>query len=839
MTTPLPSLTELLARDGWLRRLVAELVDEHEIDDVLQETWSAVLRQPATTAIERPRAWLARVARNLAMRRRRTAARVRARERAGARDERVPSTDRMLERMESQRHVAEAVKALPEPYRTAVLLRYFEDMTPAAIAAHFGVNASTVRSRLERGLGQVRHRLQRDGWNVPALAAAILAAPRRGVVMTGTGALWMAWNVKAAAMAAMLVVGGTLWLSMSAGGSADPRLPPRREGGAKTMAAASEPSPRSSASTEPVRTPLAEAAAPAAAAPPSPRHVRVVDREGQPVAGVSLVLERRDDDGVVQWSQGGVLDQGTVLGRDDLGVSDAAGVVTVPAPAHGGSLRAGPPWVTLLASGPDGATAGERDALVVVARATAITAQVAGDDGTPLEGVRIVASLDPLLDFPASLDALAPVAFPPATSEGDGRFELAGVPAVPELRLTCRHGGFVTRELRAAEVPASSRIVMQRVGAARYHVSGTVVDVRDHLIEGATVVLGEQRTTTDRYGAFTLECDELDDPSWLLAAKEGHIPALAGDVLGRLRASDPWIDGVLLRLGGAPGSMHGIVTTPTGEPVVGAVVVLLGGTVIDHATTSEDLALGRTGDFELVGTSRPSTMKVAARTAADGSFEIDGLGQHAYRLRVLDPDTLVSTTTEPFEPGAALRIFFDPRATRTVHGSVRDLAGRPVPGCQVAAALTTWPGPPELVAITSGTETAADGSFHLTMPLGDAHLDVSGDEIVGADVEVEASSTTVTPLAISVSRRCHFRVDGAGDADRFAVLDAGGKRLQMEKRRGALSWTDDSWSLDHGRSPVLSTSQAATTLVLLRDGVEVRRFPITLGGDGVQVLNPR
>ena len=84
MTTEVPSgqsdLNELLAHESWLRRLVAELVDDHMVEDVLQDTWAAALMRGPGRLVS-PRAWLRRVARNQAFRRRRTEVRRRQRER--------------------------------------------------------------------------------------------------------------------------------------------------------------------------------------------------------------------------------------------------------------------------------------------------------------------------------------------------------------------------------------------------------------------------------------------------------------------------------------------------------------------------------------------------------------------------------------------------------------------------------------------------------------------------------------------------------------------------------------------------------------------------------------
>jgi RNA polymerase sigma-70 factor (sigma-E family) len=50
----------------------------------------------------------------------------------------------------------QACRALPEPMRTAVVLRFYEDMEYAAIAALTGVREGSVRSRVSRGLAILR-----------------------------------------------------------------------------------------------------------------------------------------------------------------------------------------------------------------------------------------------------------------------------------------------------------------------------------------------------------------------------------------------------------------------------------------------------------------------------------------------------------------------------------------------------------------------------------------------------------------------------------------------------------------------------------------------------------
>lgn len=58
--------------------------------------------------------------------------------------------------------VLDAVRALPEKRRAAVVLRYYEDLSESEIAETLGVRPGTVKSLLHRGLAQLRASLGDD-----------------------------------------------------------------------------------------------------------------------------------------------------------------------------------------------------------------------------------------------------------------------------------------------------------------------------------------------------------------------------------------------------------------------------------------------------------------------------------------------------------------------------------------------------------------------------------------------------------------------------------------------------------------------------------------------------
>jgi RNA polymerase sigma-70 factor (ECF subfamily) len=160
-STPL-DLELLMSESAWLRALARSLVrDESTADDLVQETWLAALRKPPEPG--RPlRPWLARVLSNFArMRARSEAGRVR-RERSVARVEVLPDTGELIARTETQRSLARVVLEMDDPYRTTLLLRYYEGLSAAEIARRTDTPAGTVRWRLKVALDRLRDRLDAD-----------------------------------------------------------------------------------------------------------------------------------------------------------------------------------------------------------------------------------------------------------------------------------------------------------------------------------------------------------------------------------------------------------------------------------------------------------------------------------------------------------------------------------------------------------------------------------------------------------------------------------------------------------------------------------------------------
>jgi RNA polymerase sigma-70 factor (ECF subfamily) len=292
----------LLAERAWVRSVARHLVrDEASADDLEQDAWVAAL-ESAPAEVRRPRGWLAVVLRRAATKSRRSETRRRSREGRAARPESTHSTAEVLARAEWHERVVRAVLALDEPYRATVLLRWFEGLSPAEVAARTGDPVATVRSRAQRALGRLRARLDdehggRSRW-VGGVALLLPRGEGAGPFGTGVGAgsggAVMAAKGKAVGLAALALalVGALGVVAWSAWRGGDGVEAPRG-GGAAAIADAEPRSAtlRPDASPRRIPTETGPDAGSSAVPPPSPgdHGFEIVDApSGAPVREASV-----------------------------------------------------------------------------------------------------------------------------------------------------------------------------------------------------------------------------------------------------------------------------------------------------------------------------------------------------------------------------------------------------------------------------------------------------------------------------------------------------------------------------------------------------------------------
>jgi RNA polymerase sigma-70 factor (sigma-E family) len=141
--------------------------DLGEAEDLVQECLLRVARRwPRVHRMDHPGAYARRVLVNLALdgKKRRT----REREELSS-DDRVPFVE-LAEKaaangvtaVEAESELIAALVALPPRQRAVLVLRYFEDLSEAQVAAILDCSLGTVKSTASRGLSRLRQTLERD-----------------------------------------------------------------------------------------------------------------------------------------------------------------------------------------------------------------------------------------------------------------------------------------------------------------------------------------------------------------------------------------------------------------------------------------------------------------------------------------------------------------------------------------------------------------------------------------------------------------------------------------------------------------------------------------------------
>ncbi|HKE00056.1 MAG TPA: sigma-70 family RNA polymerase sigma factor, partial [Planctomycetota bacterium] len=420
---------DLLAHSAWMGSLARQLVrDASRADDLVQETWlSALRRGPDQASSLRP--WLARVLGRLAMREARATRRRASREERVARPEPLESPASVVARAELHRQVVEAVLEIPEPFRTTLLERYFEERSCAEIARRSGIPEGTARWRVARGLELLRERLDarhggdRFAWCVallpltkPATAGAGIAAVFSGVVVMK--AAWTLGGVAAAGVLAVLLARG---LSTGAPGtpqraSVEPEL---------AVAPGGPEEAKAPAAAGGAETRVAQAQVVFEVRPPSVRafgrkeftvEARAIDPSGGPIAGATLTVFAFDG----RTSPASGID-GRIHLEFDSGDADGHRLgVQVRAPGRATAFLE-----TRVARG-DATQLGE----IVLEPGGSVSGRVVRGDGAPIAGARVVAGphllarpseeelrLGPSLESPV----------PESRTSTDGTFRIEGV----------------------------------------------------------------------------------------------------------------------------------------------------------------------------------------------------------------------------------------------------------------------------------------------------------------------------------------------------------------------------------------------------------------------------
>ena len=242
-------------------------------------------------------------------------------------------------------------------------------------------------------------------------------------------------------------------------------------------------------------------------------------------------------------------------------------------------------------------------------------------------------------------------------------------------------------------------------------------------------------------------------------------------------------------------------------------------------------------------------------TDTQGRFELTGLLDQTYEIIAMDPVTRVQSEALAVEAGCRdVTLTVDTtRVWSTLRGRVIDRRGVPFSGARVVPAVRaqlvqgpiTYQQRVELLAaVTSGD----DGFFELhSVPVDGRRAIVEHPEAASTgSVElsaegVESELSEGEDVTVILSRRARFQIqlDDPDEADDFQLLDEAGEHIQRRKQVGRSVYVNsDQQLLTDGVSQHLFVGEGAHTLLLFKNGIEVRRVEVELESGEPIVLRP-
>lgn len=822
----------VLANLDWVRGLARRLVsDPGAADDVLQETWLAARRHrpPSGSPL---RAWLGRVARNTALQMRRHESIRRGHEQASAVEDTLPSAGELVERASVQRAVVDAVLALDEPYRRTVFLRYFEGLTPSAIAKRTGTPVATVKTRLRRALALLRERLDRahggDGrsW---VLALLPLVPRPRWSAPPFLEALLVSTSLKITLPAAALAVVAVVWIRGHEGDVPAPREPARAASPPAALVAPELPAQGPAEIAPAARTEVAPpVVAEEASAKEELLRARVLDLAGRPVGGVEIGLRKVSGDSLDEDGRMAIWEEDAPAG-EPVAISGPDGWLSLPPDREpfGALVSQDERWETVLAPTP---WPGEECVLLVAPR-FALRGHVRDSSGAPFAGARLAFVLPEAATHDLDVALSGYASGWRAATDADGAFSLPRLPAVAGAALRVRAEGFPRLEVeRDAWADDVLELVLE--DPERGWLEGVVRGPSGAPIADACVGLGSRGVRTGVDGRFRLGLEGIAEATTLRAAAAGYLPATLEGQAPEEGGPVRWPALVELRLAGEPLALAGRVTDGEGAGLAGIEVMLA-----DPDALCADGLTPVLVESLLAG---ESAWTVETKTGDDGGFRLEGLQPRDYRLRVVDPEAGLVLERGPFAAGSedvAVVIPAD-ACWAEVRGMVVTSAGEGIAGATLSVTsqkdVVRAPGSDQAFLVQAHgarTETAEDGSFALRrVPRTGATLRCTASGFNSLDVSL-TPDTDPEDLRIVLGAEVSLRVRlrDPAEADGFALLDRNGARVSMRYEWGGMSWdTTYCGHLSDGRSSVITAGDDAVLLVLYHGNEAGREIPVTL-----------
>ncbi len=708
-------LSPLLDEAPFVAALARALIG-HDADDAVQETWLRVVEREHP-GIRRPRRWLASVLRGVAHNMRRQESRRRRHEAEAAipASASAPPTVRLAERQERRLKLMQAVAALPREQREVVLLRYFENRPPRAIATRIGVPTSTVNSRLRSAHEALRQRLDRRTGDCRAWLAPIAIVYPETPAQSGAAAAMSTWAlasgspVKSIAIAAAAAVTALL---LWPGAEAPVALPETGSVplGAPMTADADASHPPRAAALAPRPT---EAPSGAARTTGTVTVAATYAAEAAPVPDL-LVLAFRPDASRRHQSRR--------ARTDALGVAKFADL----APGR---------W--LLTNRRNSAVSAQVEVRAGKDRAVSLVLP----EGVTVSGLVVdrVGSAVPGAEVHLAGPGILEDAEYAATTDDAGRFALRACPGL--CLVGARAAGHSPSRMHLVFVEGVGRRELRiELPGAGGSLAGRVLDPERKPVAAALVTVGESGghrqdqdaegnlrpiARTDRHGRFSIDGIAL------------------GDHPVQVRAPDlaPWTGSCRVRAGAAAElevelsagvSVNGSVVDAAGQGIAGATVELGTWTDFDH---------------------------VRGRTDGSGAFALHGLpaGELTLRARHNGVETAVHLQARPGDTLFSQLIL---SAGGALRGRVLDEAGRGVPDADLSARNDPTDSTPRW---RGNAQSDAEGFFSLPDCPRDQRLTITASAagFLPAAIEIVATPSSRAELRLTPGPPASVRIAGS------------------------------------------------------------------------------
>lgn len=470
-----------------------------------------------------------------------------------------------------------------------------------------------------------------------------------------------------------------------------------------------------------------------------------------------------------------------------------------------------------------------RELAWIVSKAHRIEAEVRDASGAPLDSGRARVAFDvaqAITELPFEFKARRRRTFSTHNVQG-GSLLIRSAPAVRGAYLEIDAPGHRTKRLRIPRYLPDPFIVQLEASdqSERWRVTGRVVDSNGVSVPNALVAVGRSQARADARGEYELNIDRVGASTRLIATgpegtdgagKRGRGAKIL-EAFGRDLASGKIGDSLDLVLDEATGVVRGRIDTSASTGTSGARggewrIALDDPTLLAFSFTSvETRAAGIRGD-------------VIAEP--DGSFELKGLFDRPYALRIWKPGTGIVHIERGVRPGDSLTI--KPQdAQRSLTGRVENGAGATVAIAHRTFATASGEGG----LFDAGPAVTCDetGSFRLeNAPTEGAFLSVtlaSGDEYV-VPVELIPRGVSAT---IQRPELCLLEV-----RSRYLDPSAGAWTLQVESASGRVlgvtglmnQRTVESIEAVDGRFPMLMVPASATAAVVIAPGGSATVLPV-------------